>query len=71
MNPWKIILVTAALSAAVSFAVSCLIHLLCLLIQRFSKPAPAVISVKSTEAESGAEIAIAIAAVKACLAQTK
>lgn len=71
MNPWKIIFVTAVLSAIVSFAVSGIIHLLCLMIQRFAKTAPAAPKAAAPAADHGAEIAIAIAAAKACLSQGK
>ena len=65
-------MVTAILAAIVSFAVSGVIHLLCLLIRRFSKTAPAAPTVMSqTEPGHGAEIAIAIAAAKACLSRGK
>lgn len=67
MNPWNVILVTAALAAIVSFAVSGIIHVLCLLIRRFSKAAPVTVCAKPAAAETGAEIAIAIAAAKACI----
>ncbi|HPR83175.1 MAG TPA: hypothetical protein PLD51_04880 [Pontiellaceae bacterium] len=72
MNPWKVILITAILSAVVSFFVSGIIHALCLLIRRFSKPAPAA-QAQTVPLQAGqdhnAEIAVAIAAVKACLAK--
>ena len=71
MNPWKIILVTVILATLVSFFVAGLIHLLCLLIQRFSKtvPAPAAsVNVPQDASQHDAEIAVAIASVKAYLA---
>jgi Na+-transporting methylmalonyl-CoA/oxaloacetate decarboxylase gamma subunit len=72
MNPWKVILITAILSTVVSFFVAGLIHLMCLLIQRFSKQAPALatpVSVPQEASQPDAEIAVAIAAVKAYLSR--
>lgn len=68
MNPWKVILITAVLATIVSFFVAGLIHVMCLLIQRFSKTVPALAttaSVPSSSSQHDAEIAVAIAAVKA------
>jgi hypothetical protein len=71
MNPWKVILITAILATLVSFFVSGLIHVMCLLIQRFSKTAPALaaqVCVPPSGSQHDAEIAVAIASVKAYLA---
>lgn len=74
MNPWKVILITAVLATIVSFFVAGLIHVMCLLIQRFSKTVPSTAttsSVPSSDSQHDAEIAVAIAAVKAHLDHVK
>jgi len=72
MNPWKVILITAILSTIVSFLVAGVIHLLCLFIRRFAKTAQSMeaeISAPQGAPQPGVEIAVAIAAVKACIAK--
>jgi hypothetical protein len=68
MNAWNIVLVTGLLTAAVSFFVAGIIHLLCALIHRFSKPVLELQAANPLPPESlscDAEIAVAIASVKA------
>jgi hypothetical protein len=73
MNPWKVVLITVILSTIVSFFVSGIIHLLCLIIRYFTelKSAPQHAGVHGQEADRDIEIAVAIAAVKARLDHVK
>jgi hypothetical protein len=69
MNAWKIVLITGALTAAVSFLVAGTIHLLSVLLRRFSAPElePATANVGvllPAGAQQDMDIAVAIAAVK-------
>lgn len=74
MNPWSIILTTAILAAVVAFVVSAVIHVMCLVIQRFTKeePAPAMEAIPAEEekVDHDAEIAVAIAAARAFAGRT-
>jgi hypothetical protein len=69
MNAWKIVLITGALTAAVSFFIAGTIHLLSALIRRFSAPelepaTPTVGLLLQAGAQQDMDIAVAIAAVK-------
>ncbi|MEI8353209.1 MAG: hypothetical protein WCG22_01720 [Lentisphaerota bacterium] len=69
MNAWKIVLITSALTAAVSFFIAGTIHLLSVLIRRFSAPelepaTPTVGLLLQADAQQDMDIAVAIAAVK-------
>jgi hypothetical protein len=69
MNAWKIVLITGALTAAVSFFIAGTIHLLSVLIRRFSAPelepaTPTVGLLLQADAQQDMDIAVAIAAVK-------
>jgi len=69
MNAWKIVLITSALTAAVSFFIAGTIHLLSVLIRRFSAPelepaTPTVGLLLQASAQQDMDIAVAIAAVK-------
>lgn len=75
MNAWTIVLTTFILTAGVSLLVASLIQLLCFLIWRFSKPELAEIVSAETPTQNtisnDAEIAVAIASVKAYLMKKK
>lgn len=80
MTAWNIVLVTTVLAAAVSFFVAFVIHMMCLLIKRFAKPALALPAAAANISQQGGsvptvemgqelEIAVAIAAIKAHMEQ--